>query len=271
MNTEWYCRIAGVQSGPFTLAVLAEMAQTGRLGPMDFVRKSAEGTWMPASAVSGLEFRAAAEPTAVSSLKPPPPPPHGPSYYPSHNVTTTNKPVWPWVVGALVGCCLLAGIIFLIAVSAAMKGTNDNAEIMASSSVSETAPLAAHARLHVVWEDGTPELLAMASELTQEQAVALGLFTLATKSDFYAARVRITNTGDLPVRVYPQNILIRLGNDSTGVITANDPRFLQPMVLEPRTYTDGLVMYKAHVTAGAAVRLGSGGLSYVDDTIEVTY
>jgi hypothetical protein len=73
------------------------------------------------------------------------------------------------------------------------------------------------------------------------------------------------------VRVYPENLTIHYGNDSTAVVTYNHPRFLQACVLQPGEYARGLVMYEARMDVGAAMRLGAGALAYTDPTVEVEY
>jgi hypothetical protein len=273
MQSEWYCRIGNQEYGPYSPQELAQLGSEGRLMPTDFVRKGSVGDWVPAFKVNGLNFGPASGTTKTGAVPPgPPPPPPPPPPFP-HNMhfsvgsrqTTYQKssPIWPWVVGGVVGCGML-GFIVLIAVVVATNGNSGNDR----SSAATSSP---HARIHVAWEDGTAELQSIVSELTNEQVVALGLMALATQSDFYAARVRITNTGTLPVKVYPQNLRIHLDSDSTSVTTADDSRFLQPVLLQPGYYAEGLVMYQAHITAGASVRMGAGAMTYTDKTIEVTY
>jgi hypothetical protein len=133
------------------------------------------------------------------------------------------------------------------------------------------APAMSIARLAVSGRDGTPELIQFANGLTDNERLALGLNVLLTGVDTYAARIQITNTGNVPVRVYPENLSIHFGGDSVGVTSISHPRFLQRGVLQPGFTTDGLVLYRARVDVGAAVRFVGGGLSYNDTTIQVTY
>ena len=130
---------------------------------------------------------------------------------------------------------------------------------------------AARPQLRVTGRDATPELLELARGLTPEETLALGLGVVLTGTDTYAARVRIANTGNVPIRVFPENLRIHFGGDAAGVTTVNHPGFLQRGVLRPDFYFEGLVMFRARVDVGAAIRLGGGGLSYDDDTVEVTY
>lgn len=129
----------------------------------------------------------------------------------------------------------------------------------------------AMARLNVSGHDGTGELQQLAAGMTQGEALALGLGVILTGTDTYAARIRITNTGTVPVRVYPENILIHFGAESAVVTTISHPRFLQRGVLHPGYYFEGLVMYRARIDIGVAMRLGAGSFSYNDDTVIVTY
>jgi len=127
------------------------------------------------------------------------------------------------------------------------------------------------ARLNVSGRDGTGELQQLAAGMTQGEALALGLGVILTGTDTYAARIRVTNTGTVPVRVFPENILVHFGAESAVVTTVNHPRFLQRGVLQPGYYFDGLVMYRARIDIGAAMRLGVGAFSYNDDTVVVNY
>jgi hypothetical protein len=136
---------------------------------------------------------------------------------------------------------------------------------------SAAAPLAARPRLRVTGRDATPELVELCQGMTPQEALALGLGVALTGTDTYAARVRIANTGNVPVQVFPENVRIHFGGEAVGVTTVNHPTFLQRGVLQPHHYVEGLVTYRARIDVGAAIRLRGGGLSYEDDTVEVTY
>jgi hypothetical protein len=127
------------------------------------------------------------------------------------------------------------------------------------------------ARLNVAWWDGTGELQQLVARLPPQEALALGLSVVLTATDTYAARVRITNTGNVPVRIFPENIVVHFGDDAVGVTTVNHANFLQRGVLQPGRFAEGLVMFRARVDIGALIRLGSGALSYEDDTVQVVY
>ncbi|KST65215.1 hypothetical protein [Mastigocoleus testarum] len=68
---------------------------------------------------------------------------------------------------------------------------------------------------------------------------------LASGHDLYVVRVRLHNTGNLPLRVYPQNIKVYYRNGSTSVIPVPDYRFLQPDILRPGYYIDKPVLFIA--------------------------
>lgn len=127
------------------------------------------------------------------------------------------------------------------------------------------------ARLTVTGRDGTGELQQLVAGMSEVEALALGLGVILTETDTYAARIRITNTGTVPIRVYPENILVHFGNESAVVNTINHPGFLQRGILHPGYYFEGLVLYRARIDIGAAMRLGSGAFTYSDDTVSVSY
>ncbi len=54
MASEWYCRIAGQEFGPFSASQLRALAADGRLSPGDPLRQGDSGVWVPAASVKGL-------------------------------------------------------------------------------------------------------------------------------------------------------------------------------------------------------------------------
>lgn len=50
----WFCKLAGVTTGPLKSSELLALAQAGKLGPEDLVRHGPEGRWVPARNVRGL-------------------------------------------------------------------------------------------------------------------------------------------------------------------------------------------------------------------------
>jgi len=126
-------------------------------------------------------------------------------------------------------------------------------------------------QVNVVWKDGTADLQRIAAEMAPAESLVLGLAALAAGQDIYAARVRIINTGNVPVSISPQNIRIHLGQEWTSVTTWDRSEHLQACVLQPGHYVEGLVNYMVSTAAGTAIRTGRGTLSYNDSSIRVTY
>ncbi|MBI3465074.1 MAG: DUF4339 domain-containing protein [Planctomycetes bacterium] len=54
MATEWYCKIADFEDGPFSSKELVEMALAGQISPDSQVRKGSAGKWVSARRVKGL-------------------------------------------------------------------------------------------------------------------------------------------------------------------------------------------------------------------------
>jgi hypothetical protein len=127
-------------------------------------------------------------------------------------------------------------------------------------------------RLDVTWREATPELQqVLAGGLTQQQQSLLGLAVLTTGMDIYAVRVRLTNTGNVPVTISPESIRIHFGAENTAATTMEHPRFLHAGVVQPNRSMEGLLTFRARLDIGAAIRLGQGTVSYDDDSIQVTY
>lgn len=70
MNAEWFYACNGQMAGPLTADQLRQDALAGKVTGSDYVRRGANGTWVPASKVKGLFDPAPPAPT--------PPPPTGP-------------------------------------------------------------------------------------------------------------------------------------------------------------------------------------------------
>lgn len=195
---------------------------------------------------------------------------------------TKTKSGWGWLTGG--GSMILA---FAVVALARSWMTDSKPTTLASRTSSaptanavpnptqpkpalwETAP--ATARIAVTATDGTAVLQRLANTLPPAQLQALGLTALFTGTDFYAIRVRIANTGAVPVRVFPENLRVHFGQELVGAFTADHPSFLQPGVVQPGYFVEGLVMYKAAIDVGAAIRLLGTSFSYDDPTITVTY
>jgi type II secretion system protein G len=87
----WYVRIGGKQHGPFTLEVVKQLAQQGKITPLTELKREAEIDWVVASSIPGLLVK-----------KQPPP---LPSVIPSTPDASDRTPIWIWA---------LAGTAFLI-------------------------------------------------------------------------------------------------------------------------------------------------------------
>lgn len=260
MTPNWYCRINGRDHGPYTAEQLAAFARERRLSPLDFVREG-DGAWLPASQVHWLKFM---------PIAPPAPSMTGvPASAPAQSRETPA--IAPWVLvgmGAIAVVCV-GGLVILVAFTSAGRGQVD---AVAPQAVDvEPTNVAPVARLRVSGRDATGELQSLVASLPDEQKALLGLMALASGEDIYAAQITLVNTGALPVQVYPQNLSIHYGKDSTAVKTYDHPRFLRACILQPGEYAQGLVIYSARMDVGAAIRLGGGALAYADPTIEVEY
>jgi len=267
MPDGWYCQFGDNELGPYSSDQMRAMAKDGRLSPDGLVRNGTSGPWRRAEQLQGLTFasksmddRSNVSPTSMSA--PPPLPttssPSASQLHPQADKSSNSaRPIWPWTVAAtaavcLFGCCGLFGFVLVF---------SDSGEYPSDSQI---------ARLNVVGQDATNELQVLAAQLSNEEKMALGFAVLLTGSDIYAARVRIANTGPVPVRVFPGNIRIHCGQGATEVTTLDHPAFLPSGILQPGYSCEGLVVYEAPVDVGAAIRFGAGGLSYEDPTIQVT-
>ena len=265
---------------------LTALAVDGGLQVTDFVRDADGGAWIPAGACCVASMFSDSRPTSAS-------PPPLPQYLElidsvptsgSDTVSATSafvaKPVWPWLAGvAMVLVILAAGVDWIDPrdwidthcpkPSEPDPSTVRNPLLDGSSGVASRTASRPHIR--VTGRDATDELQAMRSELTDEQIRSLDMTYLATGQNLFASRVRISNVGTTPIFVTPDSIRLHLRDETVGVQTSTDDRFLQAAILEPGYYVEGLIIYRATATAGAAMRLGQGGISYDDPSIEVSY
>lgn len=258
MEPTWHYRQADDAGGPVSLDELRRLAESGRLKVSSFVRNCQDSEWLPAGICAELRevFRKSVPPP----LPPAPPPP----------LQVEPKPIWPWVAGAVAVLGLPVLVVMLLALlgntarSTAVESMP--AEVVAGSSSTEGEQSAAPP-LTISGEDATEELIRMMAEMTEKQQTAIGLHFITTGQDFYGARIRITNRSDIAIWVRPENVRLHLQGETVGVSSSRDPRFLRTTLLEPGRYIEGLVVYRAQREAGAAMRLGSGRISYMlDDT-----
>ncbi len=64
--SQWYCRVAGALSGPFSLDELEYLRDRGQLSATDELRAEGSNAWHPASTVASLFPQVVASPVAVS-------------------------------------------------------------------------------------------------------------------------------------------------------------------------------------------------------------
>lgn len=259
MATNWFCRIAGRDYGPYGVEQLLAFAREGRLSPIDFVRDSIDGIWLPAAQLPWLAF-----PASVHGRHPVPPLPAS-VQTPSTPVSATQS-AWPVVLVVMTAFVGLCGLLFAVSVAITAR---DHAGADGAQPAANAQPASQIARLAVSGQDATNELQALFLELSDEQKTLLGLAVLSTGIDIYAADITIANTGNVAVQVYPQNLTVHYGDETASIITSDHARFLHACVLQPGEVTRGWVMYKARIDIGAAMRQGAGGLSYNDPTLEV--
>ena len=153
-------------------------------------------------------------------------------------------------------------------VSAPVEAASEPPEQPAPKAATPEQPIR---RVDVTWRESTGELQQLFAGLSQQEQAILGLAVLSTGMDIYAVRVRITNTGNAPVTISPENVRIHFGVENTAAATMDHPRFLHAGVVQPNRSLEGLVTFRARPDIGAAIRLGQGTLSYEDDSTQVTY
>ncbi|MCS7305926.1 MAG: DUF4339 domain-containing protein [Thermoguttaceae bacterium] len=67
MAEQWFCKLAGVVTGPLKASELRALAQAGKLSPEDLVRQGEDGPWIAARNVRGLFGSAAQRPAEPST------------------------------------------------------------------------------------------------------------------------------------------------------------------------------------------------------------
>jgi hypothetical protein len=122
------------------------------------------------------------------------------------------------------------------------------------------------ARLHFSWRAAPIETAGIVLEsIMNGNIVGVGL-ALLFGHDVYVIKPKWVNTGDVPLRVYPQNITVYYGNYSVKLLPITDSRFLQPDILSPNYQLEGLAAFIAPTGLNLQedVRIG-----YSDSSIEV--
>ncbi|MCS6814075.1 MAG: hypothetical protein NZ772_10990 [Cyanobacteria bacterium] len=132
------------------------------------------------------------------------------------------------------------------------------------------------ARLDFSWRSAPTETSILALQFimnADSNALASYAALLMTGHDVYVVRVRLSNTGNMRLRIYPQNVVAyyqtRSGRQgSTRAVPITDSRFLQPDILMPNYYIDKPVVFVAPANLNVVrdFRLG-----YSDPSIQVRY
>ncbi len=125
------------------------------------------------------------------------------------------------------------------------------------------------ARLDFNWNIAPLELAGAATRFifnANGPEVAAYVLLLLSGHDVYVVRAKLHNTGNVPLRVYPQRIKVYYGNKSTSVIPIADNRFLQPDILRPNYYINKPVIFIApsNLNLLRDVKMG-----YRDNSIQV--
>lgn len=108
------------------------------------------------------------------------------------------------------------------------------------------------ARLDFSWRSAPRETSVLVFQFivnANSDTLAGAATLLMTGHDVYVVRVRLSNSGNTRLRVYPQNVIAqyrtRSGRGSTRAVPIIDSRFFQPDILEPNYYIDKLVAFVA--------------------------
>lgn len=256
-DSQWYVRVDDDMLGPLTQHELQELAKSGSVAMNTQVSRDGN-TWIEARAIPWLTFADSVSPQAVS--RPSQAAPGVPSS------ASSAIPIG-WICAGIALGVVVLGLFGLVALAVIGALMADGAPGHYSSLPAD----AGIARLQFSWVDATEELIRMTQSLPPDELALLGLAALTTGSDYYAARIYLTNTGNVPIRVYPENVFIHFGDETAIVSTADDPRFLHHATLQPGQSTNGLVAFNARMDIGAVIRGGGGAMSYEDPTIEVVY
>lgn len=128
-------------------------------------------------------------------------------------------------------------------------------------------PLPEVRRLTMNYRDGTPQIVLLFAAASPEDRNLYGALAGPDRG-YYGLWIQVTNTGTVPMRFDPTRFRIHYRGESTEGLTLLNPLFLQPCLLEPKTSTQGLIMYIAHPVAATAIRLGDGEIRYDDPAVE---
>lgn len=288
----YWVLVDSTPSGPFTAEQVHAKLASGELTWEMRVCRFGNSDWLPLVQTPGFGPRAPAIiPEAVPAAAPlvtevmAERHPAAPQLQPHRPVVKPTRELSKLMYGVGVA---LAAIVVMVVVGVATSNKKPSrgpsspaiAQPVATTDGTDSAPPALppyrtlptqRARINLSATDGTASLQALAARLPPAQLQALGLGVLLTGVDIYGIRVRISNSGTVPVRVFPGNLRVHFGDETVGVTTANHPLFLQQGIVQPGYYVEGVVMYQATIDVGAVIRLLGTSFSYNDPSIEVTY
>jgi hypothetical protein len=125
--------------------------------------------------------------------------------------------------------------------------------------------IASNAKLQFIWNTAPLQTASLILEsLVDGKIIALAMLN-AAGYDLYIIKVRLTNTGDIPLRIYPQNITAYYSDRAFTAVQFDDNRFLQADVLQPNYKIDTLAAF----IAPKDLSLNDFKVGYRDNTIEV--
>lgn len=262
---KYHIAVANQKQGPFTLEELKNQPLT----PETLVWRTGMPSWVRADQIPELQVLSNSLPSSlpVTSQQVAKGVPVAPSPAPAGKSAGASG---LWASGAFVLVSLIAGYVACNRKPESIPAPTPKSMPAVPVPKSKTE-VPSTPRLNVSGQDATGELQQFCGRLSDDEIAALGLSVILTGADFYGARMAIQNTGNVPIRVYPGNIGIHFGDEIGGIIPIDHPSFLQQCVLQPGQVANGLVMYRARVDIGVAMRLGGGGISYNDASIQVTY
>lgn len=170
------------------------------------------------------------------------------------------------VAGILISPVIIAGLLSQAAQGIEANRSNLNSDLNDQLIANHSA-----ARLDFSWRAAPLETASLAFNLIMNGDAGdfVGTVLLVLSGhDVYVVRARLLNSGNVPIRVYPQNIVISYPGGSTSALPIVDSRFLQPDILEPNYYIDKPVVFIAPAGFNVVQDLRVG---YSDQSIEVRY
>ncbi|MBW4645587.1 MAG: hypothetical protein KME23_21805 [Goleter apudmare HA4340-LM2] len=172
---------------------------------------------------------------------------------------------------SILSCNLVANYT-VIGESSRINESSNISEPNLSPSLNEQQLIAQSVRrLNFSWRVAPGEQAAIGTEILIRGGTDTIGNILRSGQDIYVVKVRLFNTGNVPLRIHPQNIKVFYGNRfsrSISVIPVTDNRFLQPDILKTNHYIDKPVIFTAPIGLKLPrdIRMG-----YADNSIRVTY